>query len=44
MEEVLGRKVSAYLSDIDTTANVAAIVFTMEPLPESGRVAVADVG
>lgn len=42
VEETLGRKVSAFLSDIDTDANVAALVFVLEPEPESGRVQVAD--
>lgn len=42
VEKIVGRKVIAYLSDIDTDADVAALVFTLEPRPESGRAEVAD--
>ena len=42
VEEVLQRRVTAYMSDLDTEANAASIVFTLEPLPESGTVEVAE--
>jgi uncharacterized protein YbcI len=42
VEDVLERRVTAYMSDIDTEANAASIVFTLEPLPETGTVEVAE--
>jgi len=42
IEEILGRTVVAYMSDIDTGANVAAVVFMLEPRAESGSVEVAE--
>ena len=42
VEEILGRRVVAYMGDIDTDANVASVLFTLEPRPESGRVEVAE--
>lgn len=43
VEEILGRAVTACLADVDPVANVAAILFVLDPVPESGRVEVAAV-
>jgi uncharacterized protein YbcI len=40
VEEVLGRRVLAFVGDVDPEADTIAYVFTLEPVPESG---VADV-
>ena len=42
VREVLNREVVSFLSDIDPRSNVAAMVFVLEPRPETGRVQVAD--
>jgi hypothetical protein len=35
VEDVLGRRVTAFLADIDPEAHVAALVFTLAPRPET---------
>ena len=42
VEEIIGRRVLAYMADIDTEADAASVVFTLEPRPESGTVEVAE--
>jgi uncharacterized protein YbcI len=42
VEEATGRTVRAHLSDMSPEANVSVEVFLLEPLPETGRVEVAD--
>jgi uncharacterized protein YbcI len=42
VEEIVGRRVVAYMGDLDTDANVASLVLTLEPRPESGSVEVAE--
>lgn len=42
VQNLLDRRVVACLADIDPEANVACLVFVLEPWPESGRVDVAD--
>jgi uncharacterized protein YbcI len=42
VEEIVGRRVVAYMGGVDTDANVASLVFTFEPHPESGHVEVAE--
>ena len=43
VEELTGRRVLSYMSDLDPENNVAAVVFVLEELPETGAVAVAEV-
>jgi uncharacterized protein YbcI len=43
VEETLGRRVIAYMGDVDTEANVAALLFTLDPQAESGRADVVEV-
>lgn len=42
VEEATGRTVRAHLGDMSPAANVSVEVFLLEPLPETGRVEVAD--
>ena len=42
VSDVLHRDVIAFMSDMDPKANVAVMVFVLEPRAESGRVDVAD--
>ncbi len=42
VEQATGRRVAAFLSDIDPESNVAAEVFVLEPVPESGRAFTAE--
>lgn len=42
IEDLLARQVVAYTADLDTDADIAVVAFILEPLPESGRVEVAD--
>jgi uncharacterized protein YbcI len=42
VEEATGRKVRAFLTDIAPEDDVGVLVFLLEPLPETGTVAVAD--
>jgi uncharacterized protein YbcI len=42
VQEILGRRVVACLSDIDPAANVAAMVFVLDTRTESGRTQVAE--
>lgn len=41
VSKILGRQVTACLTDIDPLANIAAIVFVLDDRPESGRVEVS---
>lgn len=43
VEEILGRRVEAFLSDVDLTANCAAMVFLLHPVPETGEVETGEV-
>jgi hypothetical protein len=42
VERTLGRRTLAFLADIDPVANVAVMVFPLEPRPETGTVEVAE--
>lgn len=42
VEQILGRKVVAYMADVDTEANIGVVVFVLDPHTESGLVEVAD--
>jgi uncharacterized protein YbcI len=42
IESILGRRVTACLSDVDPAANVAAMVFILDTRDESGQAEVAD--
>ncbi len=42
VEEVTGRRVLAFLADLDPEADVAAYLFTIESVPETGVVHVAE--
>ena len=42
VEEATGRSVRAFLTDVAPAENVAVLIFLLDPVPETGRVAVAD--
>jgi uncharacterized protein YbcI len=42
VEQLLGRRVTAYMADIDTDANIAVVVFILEARHETGSVEVAE--
>jgi uncharacterized protein YbcI len=42
VEDALGRVVTAFLSDIDPIADVSAMVFLLDPAPETGHLSVAE--
>jgi uncharacterized protein YbcI len=44
VSEVLGREVVSFLSDVDAAANVAGVMFLLEPRRETGLVEVVESG
>ena len=42
IEELVGRKVKAYVSGLDPGANVAVLVFLLEPVKETGELGVTE--
>ena len=43
VERATGRKVRAFIGDIDPDSNVAGYLFVLEPIPESGMAFTAEV-
>jgi uncharacterized protein YbcI len=44
VEDIVDRRVIAYMADIDTEANIAIVAFVLEAQRESGLVEVAEAG
>lgn len=42
IEELVGRKVKAYVSGLDPAANVAVLVFLLDPVKETGELGVSE--